>query len=70
MHMKLKTTPCGPQEMLTQCLISGKIGTFYLIFYIVLASMFGIMLWIFYHTLDPRVPRWTLGDSLIGKSPG
>uniref|UniRef100_A0A1B6KZH3 Sodium/potassium-transporting ATPase subunit beta n=1 Tax=Graphocephala atropunctata TaxID=36148 RepID=A0A1B6KZH3_9HEMI len=48
----------------------GKIGTFYLIFYSVLASMFGIMLWIFYHTLDPRMPRWILAESLIGKSPG
>uniref|UniRef100_A0A1B6GZX5 Sodium/potassium-transporting ATPase subunit beta n=2 Tax=Cuerna arida TaxID=1464854 RepID=A0A1B6GZX5_9HEMI len=48
----------------------GKIGTFYLIFYCVLASMFGIMLWIFYHTLDPRMPRWILEESLIGKSPG
>lgn len=48
----------------------GKIGLFYLIFYCVLASMFGIMLWIFYHTLDPRVPRWTLSESLIGKHPG
>ncbi|XP_054282858.1 sodium/potassium-transporting ATPase subunit beta-2-like [Macrosteles quadrilineatus] len=48
----------------------GKIGAFYLIFYCVLASMFGIMLWIFYHTLDPRIPRWTLTESLIGRHPG
>ncbi|BES89116.1 unnamed protein product [Nesidiocoris tenuis] len=48
----------------------AKIGTFYLIFYLVLASLFGIMLWIFYHTLDPRVPRWILKESLIGTDPG
>lgn len=48
----------------------AKIGLFYLIFYSVLASMFGIMLWIFYHTLDPRVPKWSLEQSLIGKYPG
>ncbi|XP_039279252.1 sodium/potassium-transporting ATPase subunit beta-2 [Nilaparvata lugens] len=48
----------------------AKILLFYLIFYSVLASMFGIMLWIFYHTLDPRVPRWTLDQSLVGNVPG
>jgi len=48
----------------------AKIGTFYLVFYLVLSSLFGIMLWIFYHTLDPRVPRWQLDDSLIGQQPG
>nr|CAH1755610.1 Na,K-ATPase beta 2 [Oncopeltus fasciatus] len=48
----------------------AKIGVFYLIFYSVLASLFGIMLWIFYHTLDPRVPRWQLRESLIGQDPG
>ncbi|KAF6214706.1 hypothetical protein GE061_009449 [Apolygus lucorum] len=48
----------------------AKIGTFYLVFYLVLAAMFGIMLWIFYHTLDPRTPRWKLKESLIGTDPG
>uniref|UniRef100_A0A0A9XCR1 Sodium/potassium-transporting ATPase subunit beta-2 n=1 Tax=Lygus hesperus TaxID=30085 RepID=A0A0A9XCR1_LYGHE len=48
----------------------AKIGTYYLVFYLVLAAMFGIMLWIFYHTLDPRTPRWKLKESLIGTDPG
>lgn len=48
----------------------AKIGTFYLVFYLVLAALFGIMLWIFYHTLDPRTPRWKLKESLIGTDPG
>ncbi|XP_073994939.1 nervana 2 [Rhodnius prolixus] len=48
----------------------AKIGAFYLISYSVLASLFGIMLWTFYQTLDPRVPRWHLTESLIGQYPG
>lgn len=51
-------------------IFSGKICTFYLIFYMVLASVFGIMLWTFYQTLDPEVPRWQLTESLIGQYPG
>lgn len=48
----------------------AKIGLFYLIFYSVLASMFAIMLWVFFQTLDPRIPRWQLTASLIGTNPG
>lgn len=48
----------------------AKIGLFYLIFYSILASMFAIMLWVFFQTLDPRMPKWQLTGSLIGTNPG
>lgn len=48
----------------------AKIGLFYLVFYAVLASMFAIMLWVFFQTLDYRIPRWQLTGSLIGTNPG
>lgn len=48
----------------------AKIGLFYLVFYSILASMFAIMLWVFFQTLDPRMPKWQLSGSLIGTNPG
>uniref|UniRef100_A0A1B6D5Z4 Sodium/potassium-transporting ATPase subunit beta n=1 Tax=Clastoptera arizonana TaxID=38151 RepID=A0A1B6D5Z4_9HEMI len=48
----------------------GKIGLFYLIFYIVLATMFACLLWLFSLTLDPRIPKWRLDESIIGTNPG
>lgn len=27
-------------------------------------------MWIFYQTLDPRIPKWQLDRSIIGTSPG
>ncbi|KAJ8680596.1 hypothetical protein QAD02_016383 [Eretmocerus hayati] len=48
----------------------GKILLFYLIFYTVLSIFFGGMLAIFYQTLDPNHPKWTLEGSVIGTNPG
>ncbi|XP_065343929.1 sodium/potassium-transporting ATPase subunit beta-2-like isoform X1 [Cloeon dipterum] len=48
----------------------AKIGVFYLIFYGILAAMFAAMLLVFFQTLDPRIPRWKLEESLIGTNPG
>ncbi|CAH0393559.1 unnamed protein product [Bemisia tabaci] len=48
----------------------AKIGLFYLVFYAVLAAMFGILLWLFFLTLDPRIPRYQLEESIIGTNPG
>ncbi|KDR20644.1 Sodium/potassium-transporting ATPase subunit beta-2 [Zootermopsis nevadensis] len=48
----------------------AKIGLFYLIFYGILAGLFIVCLWVFYQTLDPRIPSCKLSSSLIGTSPG
>ncbi|XP_067007710.1 sodium/potassium-transporting ATPase subunit beta-2 isoform X2 [Anabrus simplex] len=48
----------------------AKIGLFYFLFYVVLAALFAICLWVFYQTLDPRIPTWQLDRSIIGTSPG
>lgn len=48
----------------------GKIGLFYLIFYGVLAALVAICFWIFYLTIDPRIPTYRLERSLIGTNPG
>lgn len=50
--------------------VAAKIGFFYLVFYGVLAAMFAAMLMVFFQTLDPRIPRWRLEESLIGTNPG
>ncbi|OXA46560.1 sodium/potassium-transporting ATPase subunit beta [Folsomia candida] len=47
-----------------------KIIVFYIIFYAGLAAFFGLMLYIFYQTLDINKPKYQLGDSLIGSNPG
>lgn len=48
----------------------GKIGLFYIIFYICLACLFAVCMWVFFLTLDPRIPTWRLDESLIGTNPG
>ncbi|XP_015911861.1 sodium/potassium-transporting ATPase subunit beta [Parasteatoda tepidariorum] len=47
-----------------------KIGVFYVIFYLLLAGFWTVMLLVFYQTLDYYTPRWQLGDSRIGTNPG
>jgi len=32
--------------------------------------MFGVVLWVFFQTLDPRTPTRQLEHSLIGTNPG
>ncbi|EJY57851.1 AAEL010145-PC [Aedes aegypti] len=48
----------------------AKIGTFYMIFYCVLAALVAVCMWVFFQTLDPRTPKWQLDQSLIGTNPG
>ncbi|XP_044734640.1 sodium/potassium-transporting ATPase subunit beta-2-like isoform X1 [Chrysoperla carnea] len=48
----------------------AKIGLFYLIFYGCLAALVAICMWVFFQTLDPRIPKWQLDESLIGTNPG
>lgn len=47
-----------------------KIGIFYAIFYAALATLVALCMWVFFQTLDPRIPKRRLDDSLIGTSPG
>ncbi|KAG4066673.1 hypothetical protein HA402_007309 [Bradysia odoriphaga] len=47
-----------------------KIGIFYTIFYGVLAALVAICMWVFFQTLDPRIPKWKLEKSIIGTNPG
>ncbi|KAI5704268.1 hypothetical protein M8J76_006835 [Diaphorina citri] len=48
----------------------AKILVFYTIFYIVLSIFFGILMFLFYQTLDYKIPKWQLDKSLIGTNPG
>ncbi|ETN68030.1 hypothetical protein AND_000136 [Anopheles darlingi] len=48
----------------------SKIGIFYIIFYSVLAALVAMCMWVFFKTLDPRIPKWQVDQSLIGASPG
>lgn len=48
----------------------AKIGIFYTIFYGVLAALVAICMWVFFQTLDPRIPKWRLEKSIIGTNPG
>ncbi|KAG8286791.1 Sodium / potassium ATPase beta chain [Homalodisca vitripennis] len=48
----------------------AKIGIFYVIFYFCLAVFWLTFLWLFSLTLDPRIPKYKLDDSLIGTNPG
>ncbi|CAG9835142.1 unnamed protein product [Diabrotica balteata] len=48
----------------------AKIGLFYLIFYGMLAALVAVCMWVFFQTLDPRIPKWKLDESLIGTNPG
>lgn len=43
---------------------------FYLIFYGMLAALVAICMWVFFQTLDPRIPKWKLDSSMIGTNPG
>jgi sodium/potassium-transporting ATPase subunit beta len=48
-----------------------KIGTFYTIYYILLAGYFAAMMWVFYQTLNDHSPIWLGKDNgIIGKNPG
>lgn len=51
-------------------LIPAKILLFYVIFYGVLSGFFGVMLAVFFQTLNHDAPKWTLDNSLIGSNPG
>ncbi|CAH2021635.1 unnamed protein product [Acanthoscelides obtectus] len=35
-----------------------------------LAALVAICMWVFFQTLDPRIPKWQLDRSLIGTNPG
>ncbi|CAG9768639.1 unnamed protein product [Ceutorhynchus assimilis] len=48
----------------------SKIGLFYLIFYAMLAALIAICMWVFLQTLNPRIPKWQLDQSIIGTNPG
>lgn len=48
----------------------SKIGLFYLIFYGMLAALVAICMWVFFQTLDPRIPKWQESESIIGTNPG
>lgn len=43
---------------------------FYSIFYIILAALFVICMQSLLWSLDDKAPKWTLGESRIGESPG
>lgn len=47
-----------------------KIGIFYSIFYAALAALVALCMWVFFQTLDPRIPKWKLKESIIGTNPG
>ncbi|KAF6215455.1 hypothetical protein GE061_010208 [Apolygus lucorum] len=51
-------------------MVRVKIILFYIIFYIVLAALFAFCMVVLYYTLDPRIPKYKLDDSLIGMNPG
>ncbi|KAL1513408.1 hypothetical protein ABEB36_002827 [Hypothenemus hampei] len=48
----------------------AKIGLFYLIFYGMLAALVAICMWVFLQTLNPRIPKWQMSESIIGTNPG
>lgn len=48
----------------------AKIGIFYIVFYSVLAALVAVCMWVFFQTLDPRIPKWQMDQSLIGTNPG
>lgn len=57
-------------KCLVLILISAQTGIFYAAFYATLVAMFGVVLWAFFQTLDPRIPTRQLEHSLIGTNPG
>lgn len=48
----------------------AKIGFFYSVFYGVLAALVAVCMLVFLRTLDPRIPKWQLHESIIGTNPG
>ncbi|CRK99800.1 CLUMA_CG013108, isoform A [Clunio marinus] len=48
----------------------AKIGLFYTIFYLMLAALVTGCMIVFLSTLNPRIPKWQLHESLIGTNPG
>lgn len=48
----------------------AKILFFYLVFYAALIGFFAAMLAVFWQTLDMKMPKYQLGESLIGSNPG
>jgi predicted membrane metal-binding protein len=50
--------------------ILAQVGIFYTGLYLSLIAMFGVVLWVFFQTLDPRTPTRQLEHSLIGTNPG
>ena len=51
-------------------LFLGELFVFYSIFYIVLAALFTICMKGLLATCPTNMPKWQLGESLIGASPG
>ncbi|XP_046641932.1 sodium/potassium-transporting ATPase subunit beta-like [Daphnia pulicaria] len=47
-----------------------QITVFYIVLYAFLAGFFIALLTVFYQTLNDHEPKWTMGSSLIGNSPG
>ncbi|XP_065163804.1 sodium/potassium-transporting ATPase subunit beta-2-like isoform X1 [Atheta coriaria] len=48
----------------------SKISLFYMVFYGMLAALVAICMWVFFQTLDPRIPKWQMEGSIIGTNPG
>lgn len=48
----------------------AKISLFYMVFYGMLAALVAICMWVFFQTLDPRIPKWQMEGSIIGTNPG
>lgn len=50
--------------------VIAKISLFYMVFYGMLAALVAICMWVFFQTLDPRIPKWQMEGSIIGTNPG
>ncbi|MPC64192.1 Sodium/potassium-transporting ATPase subunit beta [Portunus trituberculatus] len=48
---------------------AAKIGLFYIVFYIFLAGFFSLLMFVFYQTIDLKVPKYTGQESLL-RNPG
>lgn len=42
---------------------------FYIVYYIILAAFWALMIFVFFQTIDDKVPRWITDGSIIGSSP-
>jgi len=47
-----------------------QILVFYVVLYAFLAGFFGLLMFVFFKTLETDRPKWTQKDSLIGNNPG